>query len=488
MYTKSSQVLLSDQTNPPASKTDEQPLAGISRAIERMTVIEPLQIPMRVIVFLILIFLGGPKISLLWAQDAALRSVTGVVLAEDTGKPLTNALVRVSSPVIDMRFLRGPRQGLYDARTDANGRFNAQVPQNPRISLNAFVRGYEEATGGWMSGNGTYCNLAFPSSSEEEFTVKLRPALYVAGVVTDESGRPFSGAFVEATVWGENSMGYIAFETTEANGRFEIFDFPLKRWKTDGRGQLTFQHHLKLTSVIKDVYAMSELERANVHVVLASGHSVKGVITSATGQPLPESVVEAVPADEQAAQRTVRTDAESQFVIRGLPDGNVIVRAHSSAFDQQARKTIQMSGKDVEVSLRMEPVVLKSPPKPVNLFGMRLADATPELQAVYDLDSPTGVIILDPGIHHTRLGIGELSRGLRFWIVGDRQIKNLQEMVEELLRIDGIAPPGDPNEGCHGGIRVVYVYRGRAGTNTQRLTLSDEDIAELKNIRLTITP
>ena len=54
-------------------------------------------------------------------------------------------------------------------------------------------------------------------------------------------------------------------------------------------------------------------------------------------------------------------------------------------------------------------------------------------------------------------------------------------MVAELLRIDAIAPPGDPNEGCHGSIRVVYVYRSGAGTNTQRLTLTDEDIAELKS-------
>ena len=53
--------------------------------------------------------------------------------------------------------------------------------------------------------------------------------------------------------------------------------------------------------------------------------------------------------------------------------------------------------------------------------------------------------------------------------------------MAELLRIDAIAPPGDPNEGCHGSIRVVYTYRGGAGTNTQRLRLTDEDIAELKS-------
>ena len=42
------------------------------------------------------------------------------------------------------------------------------------------------------------------------------------------------------------------------------------------------------------------------------------------------------------------------------------------------------------------PVVLKHPPRTVRLFGMELADVTPELQAAYNLDRPTGVLILDP--------------------------------------------------------------------------------------------
>jgi hypothetical protein len=56
--------------------------------------------------------------------------------------------------------------------------------------------------------------------------------------------------------------------------------------------------------------------------------------------------------------------------------------------------------------------------------------------------------------------------------------------VTEILRIDAIAPPGDPNEGCHGSIRVVYAYRNFAGTMTQRLKLTDADLAELKNFLL----
>ncbi len=440
-------------------------------------------------VLLILILFGGGRILLVLAQDNALRPISGVVLAEDTGKTIANVLVRVSSPAIDMRSARGRRQGLFDALTDANGRFIIQVPQNPKISLNAFARGYEEAAGMWMSGNWTFHGVPFPSGRTQEFTMKLRPALYAAGVVVDESGHPFVGAAVEATLRGENFTGYVAFDTTDANGRFEVFDFPLKPEayrNTKLLGQLTFQNPTKLTSVIKNVYTMSETERTNLYVILGSGHEIKGVITSTAGHPSAKTVVEAVPADKAAAQRTSWTDDEGRFVIRGLPDGEMSVRTHSSAFDQQARKTVRLAGADAEVNLRMDLVVLKNQPKSVSLFGMKLADMTPELQTVYDLDSPTGALILDPGVDHLRLGIGDLSQGERFWIVGGREIKNLQEMVAELLRVDAIAPPGDPNEGCHGSIRVVYAYR-RGGTNTQRLKLTDEDIAELKSIRLTVT-
>lgn len=135
----------------------------------------------------------------------------------------------------------------------------------------------------------------------------------------------------------------------------------------------------------------------------------------------------------------------------------------------------------------MEPVVLKNPPKPVSFSGMKVVDVTPELQAVYDLYAPTGVLILDPGTNHLWLGPSGL-KGERFWMVGNRQITNLREMVTELLRIDAIAPPGDPNEGCHGNIRAVYDLPGADRTYTTRLTLNEEEVAELKSIRLTVTP
>ncbi len=439
-------------------------------------------------IFLMVILVGCGKISLLMAEDSALPFVSGIVQAEDTGKPIVNALVRVSSPAIDMRSVRGSREGLYDGRTDANGRFSIKVPKNETISLNAFAPGYEEGAGMWMSGNWAFYNVPFPSSHDPGFNIKLLPAIYVAGIVTDEFGIPFSGANVESTIVGSNSTGYVVFDTTDADGRFEIYDFPLHPTAFDGstnaQGRLTFRNETKLTSIIENIYALSAAERTNLHVTLSAGHEVKGTITSADGRPSVNIVVEAVPTDKMAAQRTDVTDGAGRFVIRGLPDGEISICARSPVFDQQVRKTIQLAGADMELSLPLEPVVFKNPPQPVTLLGMKLANVTPELQSIYNLDYATGVIILDPGINYLRLGIGELSQGECYWIVGDRQIKNLRELVTEILRIDAIAPPGDPNEGCHESVRVVYDYRNGTGTNTQRLKLTDADRAELKSFLL----
>jgi hypothetical protein len=141
------------------------------------------------------------------------------------------------------------------------------------------------------------------------------------------------------------------------------------------------------------------------------------------------------------------------------------------------------------VNLHLEPVVFTNPPASLSLLGMKLVDMTPELQAAYDSYAPTGVLILDPGTNGVRLGIGQMNQGERFWVVGHRNIKNLREMVTELLRINEIEPPGLPNEeGCRGNVRVVYEHLRGAGNDTERLKLTEGDIAELKKAAATLPP
>ncbi|MFO1512287.1 MAG: carboxypeptidase-like regulatory domain-containing protein [Verrucomicrobiota bacterium] len=435
---------------------------------------------------LLLLIASSGTAFLIRAQGTPPQPVSGVVLAAGTGKPISNALVRISSPAVDMRHVRDEPHALFDGRTDAQGRFVISVPVGPRISLDAFAPGYESGAGTYYSGNWTLHDVAFPSNRTQEITIKLRRALYVAGVVVDAAGQPCPDVVVESTLRDSQSTAYVAFDRTDAAGRFQIFDFPLERLNTGSRGQLTFRHPEKLTASIADVYALTEAARSQLQVTLASGHAIHGVLTAGAGVPVADTVVEAIPATAAAAHRTTRTDAAGRFQFSALPEGKVKVQAHSATFDQLARKTIRLRKADAALDLQLAPVVLQHPPRTVRLFGMELADVTPELQTVYDLVDPTGVLILDPGPDHQRLDIGPLDRGLCFWIVGERPIKNLREFVAELLRIHNLALDPATPAGGRGSIRVVYRYRNLAGTNTQRLKLTDLDIAELKKLQLAL--
>lgn len=459
-----------------------------AEATNRPKQIPPPRVSTRWAVRLLLILsIGGAGLPLR-ADDGAQRAIAGVVLDASTSQPIPNVLVCVASPALDLRGVRDQRAGLFDGRTDPQGRFRIQVPFNPKISLNAFAPGYGEAAGPWMSVDTALSRVPFLASPAQEFVIKLQPALFVAGIITDESGRPFPEVNVEATLRQQYAVSYLEFATTDAQGRFELFDFPHDRWNADALGRLTFRNPAALTRELQDVYTLTESERTNLQISLSSGHAIRGQVTSAAGQPLASLVVEASPATELPAERTSLTDDQGRFQLRGLPDGGVNVRAHTAAFDAQARQQVQLTGADVELNLRLGPVSLKAPPKPVHWLGMKLADVTPELQSVYDLDAATGVLILDPGDQSARLGLGTLSVGDRFWIVGNREVKNLKEMVAELLRLSALARPADPNEGSRGNIRVVYCYRSRGGTMTQWLKLTEADVAELKHFQLTANP
>jgi hypothetical protein len=105
------------------------------------------------------------------------------------------------------------------------------------------------------------------------------------------------------------------------------------------------------------------------------------------------------------------------------------------------------------------------------------------LKKLYDLSDIAAVVILNPGVNHERLGIGKLEKGFSFWIIGDKKISNMKEMISEILRINALPkPPAGTRtqEGYHGFVRVVYLMR--SGTNTQYLRLSDEDTKQLREV------
>ena len=82
-----------------------------------------------------------------------LRRVAGTVMAEATGLPLSNALVRVAAPSTDMRHVLRKDPGIFEEHTDATGRFAIQVPEAETLALDVLSPGYETVSGTYRGGS-----------------------------------------------------------------------------------------------------------------------------------------------------------------------------------------------------------------------------------------------------------------------------------------------------------------------------------------------
>lgn len=410
----------------------------------------------------------------------SLRVLTGSVVSESTGEAIANALVRISSSS-DLCSVKETLPGNYAARTDVAGRFIFEVPTSDTVTFNVFAPRFQEAAGPWC-GPRRYARMPSSAAEKGDLRISLQPALYVAGTVVDELKRPVPDVYIESTMCDATSLAYLEFGRTDRSGRFEIFDFPLAPADSMGgttRGQVTFEHPDMLRTLVRNIYSLSEAQRTNLQITLLQGHEISGIVTSAAGQPIPGLEVNAVPTHESAARKHAVTDTRGRFKLRGL-QGTVVLTAHSLPLKEKAQKRLTLSAENVQLDLHLAPIVYTNTPKTYKMLGMAVANVTPELQRAYDLFSPTGVLILDPGQNHLRLGIGALTEGDSFWIVGNELVAGLKEMVHQILLVSSIDPPARPNIGCRGSVRVVYQHPLSAGSNTQFLTLNDNDLRELK--------
>lgn len=420
------------------------------------------------------------------ASDTSKTRVAGRVLEGETRAPIVGALVRVAAPALDMRDTRIPtEQTIYQARTDPDGAFELSVPITEKmeaISVDAIARGYNTAAGTFRTGNSNPMLMRVPLDSRwrmirSNLTVMLPKGLYVAGTVRDDQGRPVPGMTVFATLRTERSSGGIARTQTDAQGRFEIFDYPLQK-QPDEWAVLSFTSATTLQENVTGLYDMTEEQRGSLEVTVHSGREITGVVHNAAGHSAAGITVEAV-AGWSIVIRETTTDRDGHFELAGLPAGPLDVRACDLASDQKAMLPITAGNADREVTVRMQPIKLTDPVEPVTMLGMQVVDVTQELQEAYDMDDSEGVMIWDPGTDSDRLGIGELKKGYCIWMIGDKRITNFKEMVAEILRAqltpwqDGEARFRDPPA------RVRVVYSTRGSNNTQHLKLTAADVAEL---------
>ncbi|MBM4103941.1 MAG: hypothetical protein FJ263_07805 [Planctomycetes bacterium] len=427
------------------------------------------------------------------ADAAQTKTLSGRVIDEDTEKPIPNALVRVAIPATDMRNLRKPSEHkILETRTDSDGSFHIALPyqKGQFVSVDVLAAGFSTAAGTYRSGGNPLLGRIvmdtdmkkWPMSVNEPLDIPLSKSLFVRGRVVDEQKNPIAGVTVNGQMRIDNGYSCIASTKTDANGRFEIFDFPLVK-EANEKGELIFIHPQFEKVEFGDLYQLSTDKTSSLEIVLPKGLTAAGKVLDASGNPATGIKVEA-----GAVSRDCLTDMEGRFELAGLKKNDrLILTAYTEDFKYKAIQTLSPFDRNYnDTVLRLEPCDDK-PTVSFDLLGMKVADVTPQLQKQFDLFGDKGVVILDPGKNFAILNIGELKPGYYFWMIGNKQVSNLKEMIAEILRIHTKPEPksgGMIREGHHGNIRVVYGRRG--STNTQYLKLTDEQADQLRQLGKTL--
>ena len=381
---------------------------------------------------------------------------------------------------MDMREIRAhPEHLRFETKTDAAGRYKLFIPvraPNTRVSLDAFAPGYGSFAGSHMMG-GQVAEVILRAKGNASYDFKLGKALYVAGVVVNSEGKEIAGVEITALAVEPESYGYVTVVQSQADGKFEIFDFPLGELKM-GRGELVFEHPKLRRTEIKDVYTLPDAQRRQMRVVMERGRAVKGKVLTQGGEPLAGVMVEAR-FNKLQERKAVVTKGNGEFVLQGLPEGKCTLVAHALEKQQKVKHTLKLTKDYEQVQLRLKPIpAIQSTPS-VRILGMELVDLNKQLRDVYDVRVSAGALVVNPGNDHARLNIGGLVKGDCFWLVGNTEVTNAYEFINELLR--NVERRDDGSGTC----RVVYSYRrvDSTGTSTQYIELTAEDLKELDRVR-----
>ena len=162
------------------------------------------------------------------ASGVAAATISGRV-TDQAGAPLAD--VRVSVRVRDPET-RAVNAGALSkqlvARSDARGDYRLEVPgitKRAIIVIDAFKPGYRSLRGPLMSAGDTKRFEVVPGTHEKADLV-LKPALYFAGVVVDEQGKPIPGVSIRAYANGPRSSANVEDTESRSDGSFELFNYP----------------------------------------------------------------------------------------------------------------------------------------------------------------------------------------------------------------------------------------------------------------------
>ncbi len=239
------------------------------------------------------------------AQTAILRGR----VTNEAGDPLANVRVRVAIPGTDMRFFDSttPHKQL-EAKSNTKGEYRMEIPgitKPTTISIDAMKPGYRRLVGMLMT-RGDAKSVEVVAGTAAEASLILKPALYFAGVVVDEQGRPIGGVKVSANASIGRGSGGVERTASLSDGSFELFNFPVNPRDSKGRDQRDSSvSSIPIMSIIRigDVYAIPPKEREALRIVLERGYEMTGTVFDVTGKPVPNAMVKVVREDGSLATK-----------------------------------------------------------------------------------------------------------------------------------------------------------------------------------------
>jgi beta-lactamase regulating signal transducer with metallopeptidase domain len=412
-------------------------------------------------------------------------------VTNEAGAPLGNVRVRIAIPGADMRFVDSttPHKQL-EAKSNTKGDYRFEIPEITKpttISIDAMKPGYRRLVGTLMSGGDAKSVEVAPGATAEASLI-LKPALYVAGVVVDEEGKPIPGVKIWANEAYGTAGGGVEHTASRSDGSFELFNYPvtsrvIQNEKT--RGFVGFGHRDYVAQSIEDIYALAPDKREALRIVLKRGHEVTGTVIDVTGRPVPNAMVK-VAREGYMTDKVTMTDANGKFALRGLSEDLTMLYARALDIKQTVHMRIADNGDQNDLEVRLKPISLPADLKKHAVLGMQLADVTPELKSAYDLYFDDGAVILDPNNDSDRLRIGRLAEGYCFWMVGHTRIGSVREFVNQILT-EAIGQDAAKNA-VH-GVPVIYRFStvDGDGNMTQYLKLTKEDLKQLQIVSNQLT-
>jgi beta-lactamase regulating signal transducer with metallopeptidase domain len=413
------------------------------------------------------------------AQTAILRGR----VTDEAGAPLANVRVRVAIPAADMRFVDSstPHKQL-EAKSNTKGDYRLEIPEITKpttISIDAMKPGYRRLVGTLMSGGDAKSVEVAPGTTAEASLI-LEPALYFAGVVVDEQGKPIPAVTISANASFARGSGGVERTASNSGGSFELFNYSVKPFASDGvsKGVVLFFHPDYINTNTGDVYALAPKEREALRIVLHRGHAVTGTVIDVNGRPVPNAMVKAV-GEGWTYRKATLTDANGKFALRCLGEGLATLSARALDLTQKVSIPVAVNGDQNELQVGLKPIPMPADLKKHAVLGMQLADVSPQLKSAYDLYFDRGAVILDPGKDSDRLNFGRLGEGYCFWEVGNTRVGSVREFVNQVLTE---ATGQDAAENAVRGVRVVFSFStvDGDGNNTQYLKLTKEDLEPLK--------